>query len=312
MTRRKARTREEWITDAEQLATKVIKLWQEGNETEARTLCQEKINEIVAMGYATVSIIKTYQPFYKRALRELSGINDYTQAPVCYFQALPEERVKIDAKYSSKIQTNEGRIELKASDLKTLYDDLRGVLESIPSTTKDWYRKGNALTFMTGRRAFSEICRYGEFTLSENPLKLTFYGQAKGGEEKFLSGYDIPYFGASKDLIIKTHSDFKEFLETKKWYSEELTDRQFEGKLKTYWDAALTSITNSHKFLGRITPHDCRKIYAAYAYWEYVQAGGKLDETIYIGRCLGHTYQKAGYELVRQDTAMVYKKYIII
>lgn len=298
--------------DAKALATQVVDLWQKGNNDEAKALCDTKIQELLTQ-YKPSTVTKDCQKVYRKAITELSGVADYKQLPVSLFK-VPEE-ILITVNQKSRQATFDQRTNLiKVTDLQVdkLLETAVSLLKTPTHKAQDIYSKACALVLLTGRRPYSEVLHHAEFEIISNH-KVLFSGQAKGGIEKRQRFFEIPVLGASAELIVETQNEVSEYIHSREWYREDLTDKEISGNCKKQLQLSLDRFINPIMLDSKcvLSPHDLRKLYA-FICWERLNNRDSAF-TAYAPTILLHTQSnKLGDESFDTQTSECYEKFKLV
>jgi hypothetical protein len=226
-------------TDTQTLALEVVKLYREGLEGEAEGLCSEKISALLqtySLNYVLKSCTKAYReaiyqayyeiPFPGKRATDTERAN-YFSKPVSLFT--PPEEIKTQSRKITETNlTNKRQIKVCFPD--SLIDKLLAksleLLRNTGTRARDIYGKGVALELLTGRRQYSEICFSAEFD-PVGPQEIYFSGMAKSTVE----GLKIPVIGTDSLEISQALEEVREFITSRKWFTEETTSRDVKEKI---------------------------------------------------------------------------------
>lgn len=325
------------ILKPNEFAKKLVELWKTSqneqlSEIERNQIWKscfdmcEKFQESLLSKYAESTVIKTLTPKYRKAIATEAGMLDptvkggykYTSYPVAYWKVDQESRTEIDERTKVSVNTKKKdavrvSVECREQLLSTAND-----LLSVPySSGQDIWKKALAISLLTGRRFYVEVCRNAEFYPLERTTDfnrtLGFTGQAKGGVEKSKQNYELPTYAENIDLLIENVELVQTFTKSKDWYSDDISAKDFQSKIKSQCELALrvfNSITMSYGF--SITIKDLRALYMAFCYYDYkVLSGRHPDMDSYIGSIAGHDVQtESGGTYYRVGTTEHYKSFI--
>ena len=295
-------------------------LWQECFD-----MC-DRLQSTLFAKYAESTVIKTLTPQYRKAIATEAGMLDprvkggymYTAYPVAFWKVDQGARTEIDAR--TKVSTNKKKenavripVECRENLLSTAND-----LLTIPSSNgQDIWRKALAISLLTGRRFYVEVCRNAQFFQLDEVIDfnrtLGFVGQAKGSIEKAEQVYEIPCYAENIDLLIKNTNLVQSFTKSKDWYSDDMEAKDFHNKIKSQCELALRVFNNICIPFGFVlTIKDLRSLYMAFCYYDYrVLSGRHPDMDSYIGSIAGHDVQtREGETYYRVGTTEHYKSFI--
>lgn len=323
------------MNDCEIFACKLIAIWNQATATtdlnerqrlndECFKLCELKQAELLKI-HKESTVIKVDTPKYRKAIAATAGMLDptlkggysYTSYPVAFWkvdQGLKNEidsRTKIAVGNKKKDST---RISVECREkLLTLANDL---LEIPVSSNKDIFRKALAISLLTGRRFYVEICRNAEFfpldTVTDFNRVLGFIGQGKGDINKAQKVYELPCYAENIDLLISNTKLIQNFVKSKEWYRNDLDAQSFQSKIKSQCERALVDfqrIVLEYGFM--ITIKDLRALYMAFAYYDYKVLSGRLpDIDTYLGSIAGHDVETDQGTYYRVGTTEHYKGFM--
>jgi hypothetical protein len=286
------------------------KLWDE-----CLQLCDNKQSELLAK-YAESTLIKVLTPKYRKAIAieanlldsTLKGGYSYTDYPMAFWKV--DQGVKNEIDNRTKVITGNKKKDSKRvpvecrEKLLTLANDL---LETPSTSAQSIFKKALAISLLTGRRFYVEVCRNANFfeleTVTDFNRTLGFIGQAKGGIEKSEQIYELPTYTENIDLLIENTELVQNFVKGKEWYLEDISSQSFQSKIKSQCELALrvfNEVTMPYGFA--LTIKDLRALYMAFCYYDYKVLTCRVpDIDTYIGSIAGHdvktesgTYYKAG------------------
>lgn len=194
---------------------------------------------------------------------------------------------------------------------------LANELLEIPSTSaQSIFKKALAISLLTGRRFYVEICRNAQFYELEEVIDfnrtLGFIGQAKGGIEKAEQIYELPTYTENINLLIENTELVQNFVKSKDWYVDDISAQSFQSKIKSQCELALrifNEVTMPYGFA--LTIKDLRALYMAFCYYDYKVLSGKHpDIDSYIGSIAGHDVQTDTGTYYRVGTTEHYKAFI--
>lgn len=298
--------------DAKALATQVVALWQNDKNDDAKALCDSKIEELLKV-YSPATVAKNCQKVYRKAIIDLSGIDNYKQLPVSLFKV--PENLLISVNQQSRQSTFDQRTNLvKVTDLQVdkLLETALNLLKNPTQKVQDIYSKACSLVLLTGRRPYSEILHYAEFEVISNH-KVLFSGQAKGGIEKRQKQFEIPVLGASASLIVEAQNEVLTYIRGRDWYQENLTDSVIAGNCKRQFQKSIDMYFNPIMIDSKcvLSPHDLRKLYA-FICWERLNNRDSAF-TAYAPTILLHTQSnKLGTESYDTQTSECYEKFKLV
>ena len=295
-------------------------LWQECFD-----MC-DKLQSTLFAKYAESTVIKTLTPQYRKAIATEAGMLDptvkggymYTAYPVAFWKVDQGARTEIDAR--TKVSTNkkkENAVRIPVECRENLLSTANDLLTIPGSNGQDIWRKALAISLLTGRRFYVEVCRNAQFfqldEVSDFNRTLGFIGQAKGSIEKAEQVYKIPCYAENIELLIKNTNLVQSFTKSKDWYSDDMEAKDFHNKIKSQCELALRvfhQITMPFSFV--LTIKDLRSLYMAFCYYDYrVLSGKHPDMDSYIGSIAGHDVQTSdGETYYRVGTTEHYKSFI--
>jgi hypothetical protein len=295
------------------------KLWQECLE-----LCDAKQTELFK-NYAESTVIKVLTPKYRKAIAveanlldaSLKGGYSYTSYPMAFWKVDQGVRSEIDARTKVTTGTKKKdsvRVPVECREkLLTLANEL---LETPSTSAQSIFKKALAVSLLTGRRFYVEICRNAQFYQLEEITDfnriLGFIGQAKGGIEKAEQIYELPTYAENIDLLIENTELVQNFVKSKDWYVDDISAQSFQSKIKSQCELALrifNEVTMPYGFA--LTIKDLRALYMAFCYYDYKVLSGKHpDIDSYIGSIAGHDVQTDTGTYYRVGTTEHYKAFI--
>ena len=301
--------------DAQTFAREIVALWQSGESQATKTLCDTKINELLEK-YSHSTVYKDCQKIYRKAISlEVGQIEyRYTEEPVSLF-AVPKE-IAVKVKEQSR-DTVEAQFDLLIPITPSIRDSLLSIavelVKTVPNKGQDYYNKAVGIGILTGRRPYSEVLHHAEFSKIDD-YNVQFKGQAKGGESKRIEEYEIPVLGCNSDYIIQAQFEVVNYIISREWYRENLTDKDISGNCKRQLQAAVnvfidplfTPLRKSEwakkegLLIPPIHPHDLRKIYACLAWG--IRNRKRSAFTAYASKILGHNTTNKVSGRTRRDT----------
>lgn len=273
------------------------KLWQECFQ-----LCDEKQTELFK-NYAESTVVKVLTPKYRKAIAveanlldtSLKGGYSYKDYPMAFWkvdQGLKNEIDTLTKVSVGKRKKDSTRVPVECREkLLTLANEL---LESPSTNNQSTFKKALAISLLTGRRFYVEVCRNAQFyeldIVTDFNRTLGFIGQAKGGVKKAEQAYQLPTYAENIDLLIENTELVQNFVKSKDWYSDNISAQSFQSKIKSQCETALrifNQITMTYGFT--LTIKDLRGLYMAFAYYDYKVLSGRMpDIDTYIGSLAGH------------------------
>lgn len=309
--------------DAEALAVKVVELWKAGKSDSAKSLCDERIKELLEK-YAISTVTKDCHRIYRKFIAIEAGINPiayrFTDEPMCLFQAPIELTTEVNDTSRDSVETQRFElIPITREIIDSLLEIAVKLVTCEPKKGQDIYGKAVGLALLTGRRIYAETLNYAKFE-SLNNGSVIFYGQAKGGVKKRENGYEIPILGCASDVIVNAQSEVYEYIHAREWYHPELTDKELSGKCKkqvqqiisNQLDNVFNTVRNTGYEVELLHPHDLRKLYA-FIVWVVLNRQ-KSGFTQFAPQILGHSYTVKHSGKVRANTrsSESYEKYRLV
>ena len=298
----------------ETFAKKLVSHWKASqaestNDSDRKRMWQEcfdmcdSLQAHLLKTYAESTVIKTLTPKYRKAIATEANMLDptvkggylYTAYPVAFWKVDQGSRVEIDSRTKVSLsEKKEKAIRIPVECREQLISKANDLL-SIPGTSgQDIWRKALAISLLTGRRFYVEVCRNAQFYPLDEVVDfnrtLGFIGQAKGSVEKFEHPYQIPCYAENIELLIKNCEQIQSFTKSKDWYSDTISAKDFQSKIKSQCELALrvfNDICMPHGFA--ITIKDLRSMYMAFCVYDYrVLTGRHPNFSKYIGGIAGH------------------------
>ncbi|MBW4607113.1 MAG: telomere resolvase [Hassallia sp. WJT32-NPBG1] len=323
------------MTTETDFAKELVSTWKESQATQNEKLrktlwqqcfdmCDTKQKELFK-NYAKSTVIKVHTPKYRKAIaveadkldEKLKGGYSYTSYPMAFWKVDQELRSGIDS--ITKVRTGSKkkdsvRVPVECREkLLTLANDL---LETPTTSAQSIFKKALAISLLTGRRFYVEICRNAQFyeleEVTDFNRTLGFIGQAKGGIEKAEQIYELPTYAENIDLLIENTELVQSFVKSKDWYRDAISAQTFQSKIKSQCELALrpfNEVTMPYSFA--LTIKDLRALYMAFCYYNYrVLSGKHPDIDTYIGSIAGHDVQTESGTYYRAGTTEHYKAFI--
>lgn len=163
-----------------------------------------------------------------------------------------------------------------------------------------------ALSFVTGRRIFSEISKSAVF-IPKTENTLTFSGQAKNAS-KIDKPYQI-YSLIDSQMVCEKHDLLLDYLLDKKWFAlGECTEGVIQSRLGRVSSKLLSHFSQVLEY--ELTPHDLRKLYAAMCFRLYSKSN---SFSMFAGELLGHgKHDFKGTYISDSETTNSYVKFRLI
>lgn len=295
------------------------KLWEE-----CLQLCDAKQTELLK-NYAESTVIKALTPKYRKAIAveanaldpSLKGGYSYTSYPMAFWKIDQAARTEIDAR--TKVTTGTKKKDSKRVPVECrekLLAMANELLETPSTSAQSVFKKALAVSLLTGRRFYVEVCRNAQFyeleTVIDFNRTLGFIGQAKGGIEKSEQIYELPTYAENIELLIENTELVQNFVKSKDWYSVDISAQSFQSKIKSQCELALGVFNNICMPYGfALTIKDLRALYMAFAYYDYRILTGRMpDIDTYLGSVAGHDVQTETGTYYRVGTTEHYKAFI--
>jgi hypothetical protein len=322
-------------TDITEFAQKLVDTWKKSTSAktdnsrrkywdECLKLCEDK--QIQLFGeYAESTVIKVLTPKYRKSIATFAGMVDttlkggysYTTYPMAFWKVDGGLKNEIDSR--TKVSTGNKKKDSKRvpvecrEQLLTIANDL---LETPVNSAQSVFKKALAISLLTGRRFYVEVCRNAQFyeldTVTDFNRTLGFIGQAKGGIEKAEQVYELPTYAENIDLLIENTEIIQNFVKSKEWYTEDISAQSFQSKIKSQAELALRLFNDVCMPYGfALTIKDLRALYMAFCYYDYRVLSGRMpDIDTYIGSIAGHDVQTESGTYYRAGTTEHYKAFI--
>lgn len=249
--------------------------------TDKPKFCEDKAQSL-RLAYPNLHTLKTYFSKYRKALKD-SG----NASLMDLFSLEIEQSEKIKKEYVNKVQLRTEKAQFVKVTTKQA-NQFVSICEDLAKRAKP-LEVALGLLGLTGRRTV-EILSTGHFKRTSSHYLLTFSGQAKKGENKEASPYEIHTLGTGKMICdgLQYVRDNLAFVDNEDVNSktakalQRLIEKEFEG-------------------LPIESPHDLRKLYVAIAY----KLHGKGQSF------RNFAAQNLGHETGESITAETYYKYKI-
>ena len=147
------------------------KLWQECLE-----MCESKQLELLE-NYAESTVIKVQTPKYRKAIAveanlldaSLKGGYSYTTYPMAFWKVDQVVRTEVDAR--TKVSTGKKKkdsVRVPVECREKLLNLANDLLESPATNGQSTFKKALAISLLTGRRFYVEVCRNAQFYEIDN------------------------------------------------------------------------------------------------------------------------------------------------
>ncbi|QCS48146.1 hypothetical protein FEK30_01125 (plasmid) [Picosynechococcus sp. PCC 11901] len=266
--------------------------------------------------YAKSTFIREIVKSYRKAIAELVGMDarNYRSTPICFITANALDVAKGNLEVKKALAKD--RIPINSELKDALINKAVSLIKQESNSAKDIYTKALSLELLTGRRCYSELGLTANFhPYSEN--ELIFTGQAKGSEEKAKREYIIPILGISPSEAVKALLEVREWIQSRPWYSENISKNDIKKKLETQIKQSLFShylplfiplAKAGHTI--ELTTHDLRKLYATICHQALAP---QKSYTQYIATILGHdSIGKTGEIITKTQSSEHYDKFYLV
>lgn len=323
------------MTTESDFAKKLVEVWNQSTTANTETtrkklwqecldLCEVKQTELFK-NYAESTVIKVLTPKYRKAIAteaklldtSLKGGYSYTSYPMAFWKVDQGVRGEIDAR-TKVITGNKKKDSIRVPiECREKLLTLANELLEIPSTSAQAiFKKALAISLLTGRRFYVEVCRNAQFyeleIVTDFNRTLGFIGQAKGGIEKAEQIYELPTYAENIELLIENTELVQDFVKSKDWYVDDISAQSFQSKIKSQCELALrifNEVTMPYGFALSIK--DLRALYMAFCYYDYKVLSGKHpDIDTYIGSVAGHDVKTESGIYYKAGTTEHYKAFI--
>lgn len=299
----------------------------------ALDLCNAEI-AYLEQSYGVTTISKKLQPIYRKAMSKISGVTQYRSLPLALFTFSGTKTVNDDTR--SKVETaTENLIPVTEKQLNQLIEKAIDFLYCDGEDNYSIAKLALGIGILTGRRIYKEVCLQAEFypVLDDSgkidPSRLSFYGQAKSGNDRKGEGYEIEtLFDATE--IYNGHLDLLDMVKDTTWYQTALANGEGDN------DEDSNSVQSVlHYYVNRVIKNellpifqetvdagypvnlvakDTRKLYATVCHNRYVQKTGKrISFEVYAAKLLGHQKtSKTGKKFKDTVTAQSYNKFSVV
>jgi hypothetical protein len=295
------------------------KYWQE-----CLSMC-EKEQEYLFKNYAESTVIKVHTAKYRKAIAIEAGMFDdsikggyrYSVYPMMFWKIDSQLKNEIDERTKINIgKKKKDAIRIPVECREKLLELANDLLNSETTSAQSRFKKALAISLLTGRRFYVEVCRQGYFFPLEKTVDfnrtLGFIGQAKGNKDKAEQVYELPTYAENIELLIENTELIQTFIKNKSWYSDNISAQDFQSKIKSQCELALSCFNRICMEYGfSISIKDLRAIYMAFAYYDYRVLSGKMpDIDTYIGSLAGHEVITENGMYYKVGTTEHYKSFI--